>query len=73
LRPGGSSAAPSSLDRFIGRLCDTDNIREVIAFPKAGNGYDPLMDAPSIVDDKQLKELNLSVVWPAKKAGEKKV
>jgi aspartyl-tRNA synthetase len=69
--PPHAGMAPG-IDRFIGRLCDTDNIREVIAFPKAGNGYDPLMDAPSIVDDKQLKELNLSVVWPAKKAWEKK-
>jgi aspartyl-tRNA synthetase len=48
-------------------LTDDDNIREVIAFPKAGNGYDPLMDAPSKVDDAQLKELGITVNYPPKK------
>jgi aspartyl-tRNA synthetase len=42
-------------------LCDEDNIREVIAFPKMGGGYDPLMDAPSTVEDAQLSELGLTV------------
>ena len=40
-------------------LTDTENIREVIAFPKIGNGYDPLMDAPSRIDPQQWAELGL--------------
>jgi aspartyl-tRNA synthetase len=68
--PPHAGMAPG-IDRFIGRLVGTDNIREVIAFPKAGNGYDPLMDAPSTVEDKQLKELSLQVIWPPKKEEKK--
>lgn len=34
-------------------------IREIIAFPKAGDGHDLLMNAPSVVDESQLKELGL--------------
>jgi aspartyl-tRNA synthetase len=64
--PPHGGIAPG-IDRFIARLFDTDNIREVIAFPKAGNGYDPLMDAPSPVDFKQLRELHLEVKYPPKK------
>jgi aspartyl-tRNA synthetase len=64
--PPHGGIAPG-IDRFIARLFDTDNIREVIAFPKAGNGYDPLMDAPSTVDLKQLRDLHLEVKYPPKK------
>ena len=37
------------------------NIREVIAFPKTGDNRDLMMDAPSEVDDKQLKELHINI------------
>ena len=40
-------------------LADRDNIREVIAFPKATSGADPLTGAPAPVDDIQLRELGL--------------
>jgi aspartyl-tRNA synthetase len=59
--PPHAGIAPG-LDRMVMLLTDDDNIREVIAFPKMGGGYDPLMDAPAPVEAKQLEELGLSIV-----------
>jgi len=57
--PHGGIAA--GLDRLIAILQNEPNIREVIAFPKTGDAYDPMMGAPSEVSDKQLKEVHIKL------------
>jgi len=59
--PTHAGIAPG-LDRLLMIIQNEPNIREVIAFPKTGDGRDPMMDAPSEVDEKQLKELGIKVV-----------
>jgi aspartyl-tRNA synthetase len=50
------------IDRLCMILADELNIREVIAFPKNQAARDVMADAPSLVEDKQLRELHLRVV-----------
>jgi aspartyl-tRNA synthetase len=47
------------IERLMMSLVGTENIRDVIAFPKASSGLDPMMGAPSEVDAKQLEELGI--------------
>lgn len=49
------------LDRFVSLFAGLDSIRDCIAFPKNNSGRDVMLDAPSVVDRKQLDELELSV------------
>ena len=48
-------------DRVMTLLLGEPNIREVIAFPKTGDGRDLMMRSPAEVDKKQLKELHISI------------
>jgi len=48
-------------DRLLMILKDEENIREVYAFPKSGKAEDVMMNAPSYIDDADLKVLGIEV------------
>ncbi|MBS1595827.1 MAG: aspartate--tRNA ligase [Bacteroidetes bacterium] len=50
------------LDRWVMLMTGGETIRDSMAFPKASNGKDLMMDAPAVVDPKQLVELGIAVV-----------
>ena len=50
------------LERLTMLLCMTDNIKDVIAFPKTSSASCLMSDAPSTVDQKQLNELKISIM-----------
>ncbi len=54
------------IDRWVALLAGASSIRDVIAFPKAASGADPLTGAPAPVDAAQLKELGVRSEQPPK-------
>jgi aspartyl-tRNA synthetase len=63
--PPHGGIAPG-LDRMLMILMGEQSLREVIAFPKTGDGRDIMMDAPSDLTPEQLKELHIEVKKPKK-------
>lgn len=49
------------LDRLVSLFAGLDSIRDCIAFPKNNSGRDVMIDAPSLIDQSQLDELNLII------------
>jgi aspartyl-tRNA synthetase len=49
-------------DRFVSILGGSETIRDYIAFPKNNSARDIMIDAPSMLDDRQLDELALKVI-----------
>jgi aspartyl-tRNA synthetase len=69
LTPFGYGAPPHGgfaygIDRLAAILAGEENIREVIAFPKPQSGVDPMTQAPTPVDDRQLTDLGLRLLPP---------
>ena len=62
--PHGGIAA--GIDRLMMAIKDTENIRDVVAFPKTQSHQDLMLGAPSPVDPQQLEELHIQVA-PRKK------
>ncbi len=63
--PPHGGIAPG-IDRLVSILCNENNIKEVIAFPLTGEARDPLMDSPTEVTKKQLKDVHIKTDFEQK-------
>ncbi len=52
------------LDRIVAMMCEAESIRDVIAFPKTQRGQDLMVDTPTPVTEKQLRELHIRLRNP---------
>jgi len=59
------------IDRIVALLAGASSIRDVIAFPKAASGVDPLTGAPAPVDERQLRDLGVRLIAPPAAPGER--
>ena len=50
------------LDRFVMTLLNKTSIKDVIAFPKTQSAADLLTEAPTLIDEDQLKDLNITFI-----------
>lgn len=64
--PPHAGAAPG-VDRMVMLIADSQNIREIIAFPKNKKARDLLMRAPSKVSEQQLKDVHINITVDEKK------
>ncbi len=64
--PPHGGMAPG-IDRIVMILANEPNIREVIPFPKTGDARDPLMGAPSSIEEKRLVEAHIALRPTSKK------